>query len=593
MENEKTNNNDNSYRHILKYTGVFASVQMLSILVGVIRNKFTAIFLGPSGMGLLSLFNSTATFVSSATNLGIPTSGVKVISDSRTTNSKDTDLNGRELNASDSNGHTSIGHTSIGHTTNGSTTNGYTSGTSVSNCTTSNGSASNSSALNDAASNGSVLTSSASICSASNSSASNSSASNSSASNSSDVSVQIAESVALVRTFSLLSAFLGLLVCACLGPALNLFTFSWGNHTLHYVLLAPTVFFTILAGGETAVLKAMGQLRALATQASLLALFSLFVSVPIYWLFEQRGILAVLFLIAFCQWLLCLRYSRRVVHWSVNFSKMTLVRGIPLLRLGISFILAGMMNSGAEFLVRAFLNTQGDLEMVGLFNAGVTIVVVYAGIVFSVMESDYYPRLSSIVGERRSLEMVEQRRLTVNRQLEMNVLLIGPIVAVMILTLPIIIRILYSSEFSGMLLMTQMAAVGMLFKAIYLPIEYLPLSCGESKVFFVQESFCVILLVLCEIVGYMLSGLLGLGLGITLAYLVESLAVLIFSRLYYGYRLSRKAMGYIAFHFCMLLTIVLAAFYDGKSLFYLVSVGLLCVASIIFSLISIRKSLKN
>lgn len=511
MENEKTNNNDNSYKHILKYTGVFASVQMLGILVGVIRNKFTAIFLGPSGMGLLSLFNSTATFVSSATNLGIPTSGVKIVSDSRGCETKDGESEVQSISE--------------------------------------------------------VETVAASL--------------------------QTIESVILVRTFSLLAAFLGLLVCACLGPVLNLFTFSWGNHTLHYVLLAPTVFFTILAGGETAVLKAMGQLRGLAMQASLLAIFSLLVSVPIYWFFEQSGILAVLFLVAFCQWLLCLRFSRRIVHWSVNFSKMTLVRGLPLLRLGISFVLAGMMNSGAEFLVRAFLNTQGDLEMVGLFNAGVTIVVVYAGMVFSVMDSDYFPRLSSIVGGRKTPEIVEQRNVTVNRQLEMNVLLIGPIVAVMILFLPIIIRILYSSEFSGMLLMTQMAAVGMLFKAIYLPIEYLPLSRGESKVFFVQESFCVILLAACEIGGYLLAELFGLGLGITLAYMVESVAVLIFSRLYYGYRLSRKAMGYIAFHFCALLVIALAALFDGKSLFYMVAVGLLCIVSIAFSLIRIRKSLQN
>ncbi len=497
-------NSDNTYRHILKYTGAFASVQMLGLLVGAIRNKFTAVFLGPSGMGLLSLFNSTASFISSATNLGIPTSGVKVISDSKT-----------------------------------------------------------------------------------------------------------AASVSLVRTFSLLAAFLGFLVCVCLGPLLNLFTFSWGDHTLHYILLAPTVFFTILAGGETAVLKAFGQLRSLAMQASLLTIFSLLVSVPVYWLYGERGILAVLFLVAFAQWLLCLRYSRRIVHWNVDFSMIALVRGIPLLRLGISFVLAGMMNSGAEFLVRAFLNTRGDLEMVGLFNAGVTIVVVYVGMVFSVMDSDYYPRLSSIVGKRKEAGVVEHCNVTVNRQLEMNVLLIGPIVAVMILFLPFIIRVLYSAEFGGMLYMCQLAAMGMLFKAVYLPIEYLPLSRGESRVFFFQESFCVILLLVCEIGGYMLvdsavfldklpswlphdvDGLTGLGLGITLAYMVESIAMLFFSRIYYGYRMSPRGMQFGVFHFCVLLVLACAAIVDGVSFSYFALAALLCVVSIGFSLFFIRKLTKN
>ena len=58
-----TEEREDSYSHILKYTGIFGGVQGLNILVGVIRNKFTALFLGPSGMGLLSLFNSTTNFV--------------------------------------------------------------------------------------------------------------------------------------------------------------------------------------------------------------------------------------------------------------------------------------------------------------------------------------------------------------------------------------------------------------------------------------------------------------------------------------------------------------------------------------------------
>ena len=60
---EEMDSGKNSYSHILKYTGLFGGVQGLNILVGVVRNKFTAMFLGPSGMGLLALFNSTSNFL--------------------------------------------------------------------------------------------------------------------------------------------------------------------------------------------------------------------------------------------------------------------------------------------------------------------------------------------------------------------------------------------------------------------------------------------------------------------------------------------------------------------------------------------------
>ena len=139
---EEKDSEKNSYSHILKYTGLFGGVQGLNILVGVVRNKFTAMFLGPSGMGLLALFNSTSNFLTSATNLGIPTSGVRVVSEADSRNGVD-------------------------------------------------------------------------------------------------------QAVSQVRTLSLLSALLGGFVCALLGPLLNLFTFSWGNHTWHFVLLAPLRYWQV------------------------------------------------------------------------------------------------------------------------------------------------------------------------------------------------------------------------------------------------------------------------------------------------------------------------------------------------------------
>ena len=72
---------DDSYAHILKYTGVFGGVQGLNILVGIVRNKLVAMILGPAGMGLMSLFNSTIKLISDSTNLGIPMSAVREISD--------------------------------------------------------------------------------------------------------------------------------------------------------------------------------------------------------------------------------------------------------------------------------------------------------------------------------------------------------------------------------------------------------------------------------------------------------------------------------------------------------------------------------
>ena len=85
---------DQGYRHILKYTGIFGGVQGLQLVLGLLRTKLMAILLAPSGMGLASLFQSTSQFLSQATNLGVSMSAVRQLSEDYET--ADTDGQGLE-----------------------------------------------------------------------------------------------------------------------------------------------------------------------------------------------------------------------------------------------------------------------------------------------------------------------------------------------------------------------------------------------------------------------------------------------------------------------------------------------------------------
>ena len=124
----------------------------------------------------------------------------------------------------------------------------------------------------------------------------------------------------------------------------------------------------------------------------------------------------------------------------------------------------------------------------------------------------------------------------------MNVLLVGPILTLMLVGSPLGIPMLYDRSFMVILRMTQLALLSMFWKAVYIPIEYLPLSKGQSWVFLCQEATCVFLLVSCEISGFRYMGLNGLGVGVLAAYFLETLCVVAFARLYYSFRLAKKTM---------------------------------------------------
>lgn len=71
------NNNENSYRSILKGTSIFGGVQLFQIFINLLRGKFVALFLGPQGMGIASLFTSSSNTISNFASLGLNLAFIK------------------------------------------------------------------------------------------------------------------------------------------------------------------------------------------------------------------------------------------------------------------------------------------------------------------------------------------------------------------------------------------------------------------------------------------------------------------------------------------------------------------------------------
>lgn len=69
-----------SYHQIVKTTSLFGGVQFLTIIIGIIRTKLIAVFIGPAGMGIIALLNSAIGIISGFSGLGLETSGIKNIS---------------------------------------------------------------------------------------------------------------------------------------------------------------------------------------------------------------------------------------------------------------------------------------------------------------------------------------------------------------------------------------------------------------------------------------------------------------------------------------------------------------------------------
>lgn len=469
---------DDSYSHILKYTGIFGGVQGLNILIGVVRNKLVAMILGPEGMGLMSLFNSTIKLVSDSTNLGISMSAVRDISEAYEQGDEE----------------------------------------------------------------------------------------------------KVQHVVKLIRVWSLLTALLGMCLCVALSPLLNKCTFTWGDHTLHFILLSPVVALTAVMGGELAILKGTRQLKHLAVLSVYSMIGALVFSVPLYYIWREQAIVPSLLVIALIQLLFTILYSYRLFPLRLSSNAKMIGEGMGMVKLGIAFVLSGILGSGAEFVIRSYLNNIGDLTIVGLYNAGYMMTMTYAGMVFQAMETDYFPRLSAVrvIGDDMNL--------VVNRQIEVSILLVSPLLVAFIVGAPILLPLLYSGKFMPVIGMMKITLLAMYVRAITLPIEYIALSKGDSKSYLFLELIYDVAVVAFVILGYHVLGLTGTGIGIALAGAICLLVDLAYTKYKYQYRLSKPVVLYcmiqIPLGFCAyMMTIALWGVYYW-------------IVGVLFTMISLAVSLQ-
>ena len=343
---------------------------------------------------------------------------------------------------------------------------------------------------------------------------------------------QVKRHVRVIRQWALATAVIGFFACALAGPLLNNFSFSWGNHVKHFVLLAPTVAMLAITGGETAILKSARRLRNLAKVSVWNVFLALVFTTPIIYFYGQKGIIPTITLITFTQMLLTIRYSHQVFPWSFHFERSLWGEGLPMIRLGIAFVVAGIFGSGADFLIRASLNNIASLNMLGLYNAGFMMSVTYAGMVFTSMETDYYPRLAAVGHD------VQQMSNTVNHQVEVSLLMISPLLVAFSIGAPVIVQLLYSKEFLDVVPMIQITVLAMYLRAMKLPVAYLTLAKGDSWSYLFLEAYSAVVMVIAVVGGYMLFGLPGTGAGLLVTGLIDIIVVNIFTRYKYHYKVS-------------------------------------------------------
>jgi O-antigen/teichoic acid export membrane protein len=350
------------------------------------------------------------------------------------------------------------------------------------------------------------------------------------AAHASEDSEEISLVISVFRRLVWFTGLLGATVTVVLSPWLSELTFGNRNYTLAFVWISITLLLNQLSSGRGVLLQAMRQLQYQAKASLLGALLGLMISAPIYYFWRVDGIVPSIIITSILSLLLEWYYSSKtkIRQVAVDF-RTVLHEGRDMVKMGFVLSISGLITTIGTYVVRVFLNANGGVAEVGLYNAGFSIINTYVGLVFAAMGTDYYPRLSGIAHDRdKSNELI-------NQQAEVSILILSPILSVFIVFINLVIVVLYSGKFLPISSMIQWAAIGMYFKAVSWSIAFIFVAKGESGLFFWNELLANVYSIVINIIGYKLGGLQGMGISFLVSYMLYLLQVYLLATNRFGF----------------------------------------------------------
>ncbi|HEY3369694.1 MAG TPA: oligosaccharide flippase family protein [Prolixibacteraceae bacterium] len=469
----------------MKATSIFGGVQVIVILIGIIKTKFIAIWLGTTGVGIIGLLNAPLGIITTLTGMGLSISAVREISEANGS--------GEEL--------------------------------------------------------------------------------------------RIATTIKTLRRWVWFTGLLGMGITILSAPLLSNWSFGDFTYTWAFIFLSVTLLLTDINTGQKILLQGMRRIKHLAQATIIGAFLGLIISLPLYYYYGIYGIVPSLIIAAFSSLLLSWYYSRKIniipIH---NTYRDSYKDGLRMVKFGIILTFSGLIGTLIRYLISIYISRTGGIDQVGLYQAGFTLITGYVGIVFTAMSTDYFPRLA---GTKNNIECSE----LINQQIEIAILIITPICVALTISLPIVIKVLYSDDFSAIIPMLEWVLIAVIVKTIVWAIGFLFLAKADFATSFKANNIMNIFLLFGYIGMYSIMGLQGIGIAEFILYCFGLLICFFFAQKKYNFRLNKNTIeiSIISFIIAFSVFIVLKVL-ERNIISYIFSISLLIILSL-FSIKNLNKRL--
>lgn len=334
-------------------------------------------------------------------------------------------------------------------------------------------------------------------------------------------------------------AFLGFSATVILSYFLSRNTFGNSEYTLSYIILSIYTFVSVLSNGNMAIIQGKQETKRIARANVISSFIGLLLGFPFLIFFKIKAVIPILLLtpiILSIYTTLSVKHITKIDREKSNRDEIISIAKL-FISYGIVITLSQLIGTIADYFINIYVTKTGSIKDIGYYNSGMNITYQCIGLVFNAMSMDYSPKLTAVCDDR------DKSNALINQQGIVTLLLAVPILCVMMISSPILIRLFLSKEFLPITGFIQIIILGMVFKAITFCLGSVSFAKGDKKIFFFYEGvYGTLQRFILAIIGYKIYGLTGMAWGFVFNFVLYLLTVTILCLVRYKYKPSKEML---------------------------------------------------
>ncbi len=357
------------------------------------------------------------------------------------------------------------------------------------------------------------------------------------------------------------------------------------------ICVSLSVGLLLVYNGLIAVFQSIGRINTIAKSMVFGNFLGFAFSLPLFYLLGYYSISLSLLIQAVISVSTILFFDFKGIKTNYNLHRCKIRELITfskkIFRKGIFYALTAGIGLLVPFILRAFVYNQGSLTDLGYFGALYQVTFSYTGIMFTVMGTEFFPRISAI-SKKYNLEISDAS----NNQIYLTLLVIIPLMFIFLVFNKTIITYLFSNQFLHINNYSMIAGIINLLKAVSWVLAYVYMTKFNPKNYLVLEILSGLISIFLGVILYRYFDFLGLVISLILSNLMYLLILIFLLKRDDFLKLSNGNLTLLLGSILIYISLLLFNSYGFQKIFFLLAI--LSVVLVVILLIRyLHLNLKN